>query len=280
VRKIGLLAVGLVVALPVAAGGRARSGDAASRREPKWTLTWSDEFNGRDGSAPDPTKWKFDVGGGGWGNKELEGYTARPENVVERGGNLVISARKEEYTGKDGIARHYTSGRIKTEGRFAQVYGRFEARMKLPAAKGIWPAFWMLGRDIAAVNWPNAGEIDILEAIGDPGTIYSTLHGPGYRGANAISKKFPLPEGEKIDTGFHIYAVEWAPEEIRFYFDDHLIAERTPKDLPAGTKWVYDHPFFLLLDVAVGGAWPGDPDETTAFPQLMLVDYVRVYRRS
>jgi beta-glucanase (GH16 family) len=246
--------------------------------ENSWKLVWSDEFNGRDGSPPDAAKWVFETGGDGWGNKELESYTSRPENAQQVGGNLVITALKERYTGKDGIRRSYTSARMTTKGRFSQAYGRFEARMKLPLGKGIWPAFWMLGNDIDRTQWPGAGEIDVMENIGASGKIYSTLHGPGYSGAKGISAPFDLPAGQAINTGFHVYAVEWWPERIRFYFDDTLIVERTPKDLPAGTKWVYDHPFFLLLNVAVGGVWPGYPDATTAFPQRMLVDYVRVYR--
>jgi beta-glucanase (GH16 family) len=243
----------------------------------KWKLTWSDEFNAADGTLPDPAKWGFDLGGDGWGNKELESYTSRPVNVQQKGGNLVITAMKEDYTGKDGVERPYTSARIKTKGLFSQAYGRVEARMQLPLGKGIWPAFWMLGDDIGTAGWPKSGEIDIMENIGEAGRVYSTLHGPGYSGGHAISAKYPLPAGEVVNTGFHVYAVEWSPNNIRFYFDDKLIAERTPADLPAGAKWVYDHPFFVILNVAVGGAWPGNPDETTAFPQKMLVDYVRVY---
>jgi beta-glucanase (GH16 family) len=245
----------------------------------KWKLTWSDEFNAADGTSPDPAKWSFDLGGEGWGNKELESYTSRPTNVQQKGGNLVITALKEDYTGKDGVARPYTSARIKTKGLFSQAYGRVEARMQLPLGKGIWPAFWMLGDDIGTAGWPKAGEIDIMENIGEAGRVYSTLHGPEYSGAHGISAKYDLPAGEVVNTGFHVYAVEWSPNNIRFYFDDKLIAERTPADLPAGAKWVYDHPFFVILNVAVGGAWPGYPDETTAFPQRMLVDYVRVYER-
>jgi beta-glucanase (GH16 family) len=267
---------GIALCAVLGSGGSSLSSDGVS----KWKLTWSDEFNGADGSLPDPAKWKFDVGGGGWGNKELESYTDRAANVQQRGGNLVITAQKEDYTGADGIARPYTSGRIKTAGLFGQAYGRFEARMQLPIGKGIWPAWWMLGEDIETAKWPAAGEIDVMECIGDPLMIYSTLHGPGYSGAHGISAKFAVPVGEEVHKGFHLYAVEWEPNDIKFYFDDYLIAERTPKDLPEGTKWVYDHPFFLLLNVAVGGAWPGYPDETTVFPQRMLVDYVRVYKRN
>jgi beta-glucanase (GH16 family) len=246
--------------------------------EQSWALVWSDEFNGADGSPPDLAKWTYDTGGGGWGNKELESYTSRLENVQQRGGNLVITARKESYTGLDGVTRPYTSARITTKGQFSQTYGRFEARLQLPLGKGIWPAFWMLGDDIDSVRWPGAGEIDVMENIGETSRIYSTLHGPGYSGAKGISAPYDLPAGEAVNTGFHVYAVEWSPERIRFYLDDRLIVERTPKDLPAGTKWVYDHPFFMILNVAVGGQWPGSPDESTVFPEKMLVDYVRVYR--
>lgn len=245
----------------------------------QWKLVWSDEFNGVDGSQPDLSKWVFVTGGNGWGNKELESYTSRLENVQQRGGNLVITALKEPYTGLDGIARPYSSARITTEGQFTQAYGRFEARMQLPLGKGIWPAFWMLGNDIDSARWPGAGEIDVMENIGEAGRIYSTLHGPGYSGAKGISAPYDLPSGETVNGGFHVYAVEWSPKSIQFYLDDKRIVERTPKDLPAGTKWVYDHPFYMILNVAVGGAWPGSPDETTTFPQRMLVDYVRVYSK-
>jgi beta-glucanase (GH16 family) len=252
---------------------------AAAPAQGQWRLVWSDEFNGVDGSQPDLAKWDFDTGGNGWGNKELESYTSRLENVQQRGGNLVITAIRERYTGLDGMTRPYTSARLTTKGQFAQAYGRFEARMKLPLGKGIWPAFWMLGANNDDVRWPACGEIDMMENIGEPGRIYSTLHGPGYSGAKGISEPYNLPAGEGVNTDFHVYAVEWEPERIRFYLDDRLIVERTPKDLPPETKWVYDHPFFLILNVAVGGEWPGYPDETTMFPQSMLVDYVRVYRK-
>jgi beta-glucanase (GH16 family) len=246
-----------------------------------WRLTWSDEFNGPNGSLPDPAKWAFVTRGKGFGNHELETYTNRPTNAEQRDGNLVITARKEDLTGPDGISRHYTSARIHTQGLFSQTYGRFEASMKLPpGGKGIWPAFWLLGDDSESAGWPKCGEIDIIENIGDPATIYSTLHGPGYSGSHGISAKYPLPAGESVHSGFHLYAVEWAPRDIKFFFDDHLIAERTPADLPPDTTWVYDHPFFIILNLAVGGDWPGNPDTATAFPQQMLVNYVRVYTRN
>jgi len=273
-----LLLVGEVGA--TVAESHASTADSSHGKSPKWKLLWSDEFNGANGCAPDAAKWAFETGGGGFGNNEMESYTSRPANVQQKGGDLVITARRENFTGADGIARSYTSGRIRTKGLFSQAYGRFEASIKLPLGKGIWPAFWMLGDDSSSVGWPKCGEIDIMENIGEPSTIYSTLHGPGYSGAHGISAKFALPAGEAVNTGFHLYAVEWAPGDIKFFFDDKLIAERTPADLPAGAKWVYDHPFFILLNVAVGGNWPGNPDPTTVFPQQMLVNYIRVYSKA
>jgi beta-glucanase (GH16 family) len=242
-----------------------------------WHLTWSDEFNAPNGTPPDPAKWNIVMGGKGFGNNELETYTARPANIQQSDSNLVITARKEDLIGPDGVARNYTSARINTQNHFSQKYGRFEARIKLPTGKGIWPAFWLLGDDHETDHWPDCGEIDILETIGSPATMYSTIHGPGYSGAKGPSTKFDLPANEQVDTAFHLYAVEWSPNTLKFFFDDHLIVERTPADLPPDTHWVYDHPFYILLNFAVGGNWPGSPDATTTFPQQMLVDYVRVY---
>jgi beta-glucanase (GH16 family) len=247
----------------------------------QWVLTWSDEFNGTDGSKPDPTKWTYDLGGGGWGNNELESYTDRPENASIEHGMLAIRALHEHYTGTDGIARDYTSARLKTQGRFEQTYGRFEARIKIPYGQGLWPAFWMLGADMDRVPWPNCGEIDIFENIGrEPAIIHGTVHGPGYFGGKGITASYALPGGQRFAENFHVFAVEWEPKVIRFYVDGALYHTVTPADLPAGTHWVFDHPFFIILNVAVGGGWPGGPDSTTTFPQTMLVDYVRVYRRS
>ncbi len=246
---------------------------------PGWTLTWSDEFNAANGSPVDSSKWVSETGGNGWGNQELEYYTARPQNAIQQDGNLVITVLAEKYTGADGVTRDYTSARLKTQGKFSQKYGRFEARIKIPQGQGIWPAFWMLGDDIDKIGWPKCGEIDIMENIGkEPGLVHGTIHGPGYNGANGIGSPFALPGDAHFADDFHIYAVEWSPKAIRFFVDDHLYATRFPADLPKGTKWVYKHPFFLLLNVAVGGGWPGSPDATSVFPQTMLVDYVRVYR--
>jgi beta-glucanase (GH16 family) len=243
-----------------------------------WTLTWSDEFNGPNGSSPDPKKWTYDIGGGGYGNHELESYTNRPVNAHQQDGHLIITALKETHTGPDGITQPYTSARILTKGLFSQPYGRFEARMKLPTGKGIWPAFWLLGSNIDSDPWPECGEIDIMENIGNPTEVHSTLHGPGYSGAHPITAKFTLPPAEAVNNAFHLYSVEWTPNGIKFFIDDHLITHRTPADLPPGTHWVFDHPFFIILNLATGGDWPGNPDQTTTFPEQMVVDYVRVYK--
>jgi len=245
-----------------------------------WVLTWSDEFNGPDGSSVDPAKWVIETGGTGWGNQELESYTARPRNVHVEGGNLVITALPEKYAGSDGVLRDFTSARLKTEGKFSQAYGRFEARIKIPRGQGMWPAFWMLGDNISKDGWPACGEIDIMENIGkEPSIAHGSIHGPGYTGAEGLEAPYTLFSGQALADDFHLYAVEWEPDAIRLYVDDHLYVTRTPKDLHPGWRWVFDHPFFLVLNLAVGGDWPGSPDATTVFPQNMLVDYVRVYRR-
>ncbi|MBI3474355.1 MAG: glycoside hydrolase family 16 protein [Acidobacteria bacterium] len=246
---------------------------------PSYQLTWSDEFTSTNGSLPDSSKWVMETGGAGWGNNELETYTNRTQNAHVQDGNLMIIAAKETYTGSDGITRQYTSARLKTAGLFDQKYGRFEARIQIPQGQGMWPAFWMLGNNVGTAGWPDCGEIDIMENIGkEPDKAHGSMHGPGYSGANGLSGMFTLPSGKFAD-GYHLFAVEWEPSVVRFYVDSNLYETRTPADLPSGTTWVFDHPFFLLLNVAVGGDWPGSPDNTTVFPQNMLVDYVRVYSK-
>jgi len=251
-------------------------GDAGGAIDGGWRLVWSDEFDGPSGGAPDDTKWGYDVGGNGWGNSELEFYTARRDNsALDGAGHLVITTLRETYMGRD-----YTSARLLTKGKLTQAYGRFEARIKIPGTQGIWPAFWALGADIDTVSWPTCGEIDIMENIGrEPGVNHGTLHGPGYSGGAGLTGQYTLPGGAALSADFHTYAIEWETAAIRFYVDDHLYETRTPADVPAGDRWVYDHPFFLLLNVAVGGAFPGAPDATIVLPQTMTVDYVRVYAR-
>jgi beta-glucanase (GH16 family) len=246
-----------------------------------WSLVWSEEFNGPNGSPVDSSKWSFDIGGNGWGNNELETYTSRPANAALEGGTLVVTTLKETFTGPDGITRDYTSARLLTKTKFTQKYGRFEARLKLPYGQGLWPAFWLLGDNIDTAHWPTCGEIDVMENIGkEPSIVHGTFHGPGYSGGGGITATYALPNGQKFSDAFHTFAVEWEPNVMRFYVDGLLYKTRTPADLPAGTAWVFDHPFFIILNVAVGGGFPGNPDTSTVFPQRMLVDYVRVYQRA
>jgi beta-glucanase (GH16 family) len=237
---------------------------------PGWTLVWHDEF---DGTALDPARWSYDQGGL-WSNGELQFYTARPENVRVEGGHLVLEARDEEYFGNA-----YTSGRITTSGKASFTYGRIEARMMGPPGQGLWPAFWMLGDDVAKVNWPGCGEIDIVEVIGkEPGTAHATVHGASFHGVAGLTRSYALPAGALSDAE-HVYAVEWEPGVIRWYLDDVQYQTVTPRDLPVPEHWPFQKPFFIILNLAVGGTWPGDPDASTPFPAQLRVDYVRVYQR-
>ena len=234
-------------------------------------LVMQDEFV-TDG-APNSAMWGYDIGTGinGWGNNELQYYTDRPENVTVQNGLLLITARQESFEGAS-----YTSARLLTKGLFEQAYGRFEARIRLPWGQGIWPAFWMLGADIDTNPWPGAGEIDIMEFRGqEPTTILGSVHGPGYSAGNAISKSFTL-ENDRFDTGFHVFGIEWGPEYVNYYVDDILYNQITPADVPG--EWVFDKPFYILINLAVGGSCVGSPNSETVFPQTMLVDYVRVYQ--
>jgi beta-glucanase (GH16 family) len=240
---------------------------------PGRTLLWHDEFDGAAGSSPDPSKWTFDVGGTGWGNAELEYYTSRPSNVALDGsGHLAIVARAEVFMGKS-----YTSGRINTLTKYTNAYGRFEARLQVPTGQGMWPAFWMLGNNFSSAGWPACGEIDVVETKGqDPNSVHGTVHGPGYSGAHGISSTIDVP-GPPLSSGFHVYAVEWTPDQIVFSVDGKSYFTITPTQIPSGDNWVYDHPFGILLNLAVGGNFVGSPNSSTVFPQTLLVDYVRVY---
>ena len=241
-----------------------------------WKLVWSDEFNQADGSAPDSAKWGYEVGGNGWGNNEQEYYTSRTNNVRIEDGKLVIEARQEKLGGKN-----YTSARLLTKGKCSWTYGRVEARIKIPQSQGIWPAFWMLGTNISSVGWPTCGEIDIMENIGrEPGLIHGTVHGPGYSGGSGIGGPVALPNDVAFAEDFHVYAIECETNRIRWFVDDQPYFNVTSATVPRNTEWVFNKPKFLLLNLAVGGAWPGFPDGTTTFPQRMIVDYVRIYAKT
>ncbi len=235
-----------------------------------WNLVWSDEFNGS--GAINTSNWNFDLGGGGFGNGELETYTNSTANVYQDGtGNLVIKAIKNGSS--------YTSGRIQSSGKRQFSYGKIEMRARLPYGQGIWPAFWMLGSDISTNPWPSCGEIDIMENIGkasEQNIVHGTIHGPGYSGANGIGAAYT---GPRFADGFHTFSIEWSANSISWFVDGNLYETRTNASIPAGTQWVYNNkPFFIILNLAVGGGWPGNPDGTTVFPQSYTIDYVRVYQ--
>ena len=270
------------------AGGGATGGAAGSNGAsdggtlPSWVLTWSDEFNGADGSAVDPSKWIHDVGGGGWGNSELEYYTNATQNAVVQGGNLVITATTagaSSYTcsyPSNGPCQ-YTSARLLSKGKFSQKYGRLEASIQIPEGQGIWPAFWAMGVN---GNWPACGEIDIMENIGkEPSINHGSLHMPasGSTTDSSLTGMYTLPGGAKLGAAFHTYAVEWTSSAIKFFVDDVLYETQTPQTA-TGRTWEFDQPFYFILNVAVGGTWPGAPDSTTTFPQTMKVDWVRAYQ--
>jgi len=233
-------------------------------------LEMADEFD-TDGML-NSAIWDYEIGTGenGWGNNELQYYTDRTENVSAQNGVLIITAKKEEFNGAS-----YTSGRIVTKGE--QTYGRYEARIKLPYGQGIWPAFWLLGANCGpAVVWPECGEIDIMEYRGqEPTTIHGSVHGNGYSGGEAITKSYSL-ENNRFDTGFHVFGIEWGPDYINYYVDDVLYNQITPADVPG--EWVFDHPFKIIINLAVGGSFVVSPNSETVFPQNMLIDYVRVYK--
>lgn len=241
-----------------------------------WQLSWSDEFNGANGDSPDASKWGFDIGTGsnGWGNQELQYYTNRTQNAAMDGnGNLVITALRENYNGSQ-----YTSARLKTKGLFSQTYGRFEARLKTPYGQGIWPAFWLLGDNVDQVGWPNCGEIDIMEQRGQfPSIVNGTIHGPGYSAGNAITGSYAL-QNDRFDNGFHVFAMEWDAEKVDFFADGYLYKRIARSEVPG--EWVYDHSFFMILNVAVGGNYVGFPNNGTPLPQKMTIDYVRVYQEA
>ncbi len=244
-----------------------------------WTLLWSDEFDGAAGAPIDSASWTCETGGQGWGNQEWEYYTTSTSNASTDGdGSLVITARQENPDNNTcwyGECTH-TSARCITQGKVEFTYGRVEARIQIPYGQGIWPAFWMLGANFQSAGWPGAGEIDIMENIGkEPDIVHGTVHGPNYSGGSGIGH--PYVGKSNFADDYHVYAIDWDPDAIRWYVDGNLYFTFTPKDLGKRT-WVFDHDFFILLNVAVGGQWPGYPDKTTTFPQTMKVDYVRVYQ--
>jgi beta-glucanase (GH16 family) len=249
-------------------------------------LVWADEFSGVGvGAVPDAGNWRFETGGGGWGNGELETYCApgsgkgpcdaAQPNAVVKDGYLHVVARRDAVTGQ------WTSARLTTKGLKSFQYGRIEARIKIPAGAGVWPAFWMLGDNVDARHWPACGELDIMENIGkEPGKVHGSVHGTGFTGT-PLTTVGQLASGEDFAAAFHTYGVIWAPGKVQYYVDDpgHPYATYTRADLPASAVWPFDDGrYFVLLNLAMGGAWPGPPTAATASQVEMLVDYVRVYQ--
>ena len=254
--------------------GVAGCGDLTSTSKTTWTLAWEDDFAGPAGQLPSSANWHFDTGTD-WGNAQLEFDTDRAQNAsLDGAGHLAIVARQESFQGQN-----FTSARITTEGKHEQTEGRFEARIKFPAGvPGIWPAFWLLGANVRTVGWPNAGEIDIMENFGrEPSRIQGALHGPGYSGTQSIYRAFDLPDA-RFDADFHVLAVEWTGDRVKWFVDDVLYQVVKKSYVPG--DWVFDHPFYLILNLAVGGGPAGSPNGATTFPQTMLVDWVRVYTES
>jgi beta-glucanase (GH16 family) len=258
------------------------TGNRSERRGPRsrWPhLIWSDDFNGPADAGPGLARWSFDTGGSGWGNEELESYTTRPANAELDGhGHLVISARAEKYTGRDGMTRGYTSARLQTLHEFQFKYGLVQARIEVPAGQGLISQFWMLGNNAyEGAGWPDSGEIDTMEVRGSaPHVVEGTLHGPWSWAPHGVSGS--ASSAPSLAAGFHVYGMEWEPDRISFLLDGSVYQTITPADLPAGASWPFRHPFFLLLDLAVGGVWAGSPNRTTPFPAQLVVDWVRVWQ--
>ncbi len=254
-----------------------------------WNLMWSDEFNAAANTLPDSSKWGYDTGNTGFGNPEIENYCAggsnaapcvasQPNAYQDGNGNLVIQARRDS-------SGTWTSARLKTQGKYSFQYGRVEARMKLPVGDGFWPAFWMLGANIGSVGWPQSGEDDIMEWVQSygPNTTSATSHGPGYSGGGGIGARYTFPNGGRVDDGaYHIYGLIWSPNLLQYYRDStsNVFLTITPSSLPSGDQWVFNNPFFILLNLAIGsGGFPGATDGSTPSTATMLVDYVRVYQQ-
>jgi beta-glucanase (GH16 family) len=241
-------------------------------------LIWSDEFNGQAGAGPSSTKWTHDVGAYGAPDNELQTYTSSTANAsLDRQGHLAIVARQQTATGPDGLTRNYTSARLETQGLFSTTNGLIEARMKIPAGAGLWSSFWMLGNSINTAGWPACGEIDVMETLGqDPFTVRATIHGPGGRSGYSRGKDFDSTGS--LASGFHIYGVSWSRNSVTWLLDGVPYATMTPSDLAPGQTWVFNHPFHLVLNLAVGGNWPGSPNASTPFPATLTVNWVRVYQ--
>jgi len=238
---------------------------------PGMTKLWGDEF---DGTILDATTWTHEVNGNGGGNNELQYYTNSSENSRVNNGNLIIEAKAQNYSGKN-----YTSARIISKGKKEFMYGRVDIRAKMPEGQGLWPALWMLGANIDQVSWPTCGEIDVMELLGQsPNTVHGTVHYATSAGVHgSFGTASYLSGGKKFSDEFHVFSLIWSKDDMRILVDDKQYFSTTSAGLGT-TKYPFNAPFFMIMNVAVGGNWPGSPDATTVFPQQMHVDYVRVFQ--
>ena len=250
----------------------------------RYHLTWSDEFSQPVNTPPDKAHWSYNTGDNGWGNAEMENYVSDLEHAHVVADPAATDGKalqiKVTYNGQGLSHGNFQSARLTSRGKVTARYGYIEARIQMPAGQGIWPAFWMLGANLSdpGVGWPNCGEIDIMENIGSkPGMNESSLHGPGYSGNHAVHATDFLSREQQFKDGYHVFGMLWTQEAIIFSVDGIPFEERSPADIP-GKTWAFNHPFFFVMNVAVGGYFSGSPDSTTQFPQTMRVDYVRVYQ--
>lgn len=263
---LAVVLAGTVLAMSIHSGERERQ------------LVWSDEFDGRAGALPSSSRWTFDIGttADGWGSGQLQAYTRSPDNVSLDGrGHLDITVR-DEVTSTEHGTRHYTSARITTRDRFTLQYGVVEARIRLPWTKGTWPAFWLLGADYADVGWPQCGEIDILEAIDTDGVARTNVHG-AITGSHRSWQAHHDRDLDASADGWHVYKVHWDRTHVEFFVDGASIGRVSKSSMEPTWQWSFDRPFYVILNVAVGGGYPSQPDDTSA-PATMTVDYVRAYQ--
>jgi beta-glucanase (GH16 family) len=243
-----------------------------------YTLAWSDEFDGAVGSKPNAANWNYDLGGGGWGNNEMETYVSDAQHAQIISDPLALDSKALQIQATKDAQGHIYSARLLTQGKITAQYGYVEGRIQMCYGQGMWPAFWMLGTDYPTAGWPTCGEMDIMENIGsEPSTVHGTIHGPGYSGSNGIGASYTLSNSQQFKDDYHTFAVRWRPDAISWDVDGTTYETRTTADIPSGTTWAFNKPFFIVLNLAVGGYWPGYPDATTVYPQNLRVDYIRVY---
>jgi len=257
-------------------------GDEWDGPKGQWVETWRDDFDGPLEAAPDPTRWNIEVRPTGQNQEQDYDTDRRKNSFLDGNGNLVLQAHQEHFVDGSGrpSSQPYTSARLNTRGHLEQAYGKFEARIRLPSGKGIWPAFWLLGSNIDDVGWPRCGEIDILEMAGsEPFRVDASLHGPGYSGIEALTRSHDLADGQKFADAFHTFTLEWTAKGMRWLVDGEVFHVRTPQGLAEFERdWVFDHPFYVIINLAVGGLYDGSPDASTRFPAQMAIDYISVSR--